>query len=197
MSANDNVNSNRGLSRPAAKPKPAADPKPAPLPAALSEIRELLRKVESQMIVWPEALSERVELALRTAQQENAELQKTEGREALNAWTEKTSEGYRVLNQLIKNLDGVATRQENHQKTLIWGISRELMKGVLIGALFTAIAAIYGGTIWLQVGPASQLGAALRETETTLSTYRQLWDTATTAEQKTIRQRLENKTAGK
>ena len=69
------------------------------------------------------------------------------------------------------------------------------VQGVLFGALFSAIAATYGGTIWLQVGPASQLGAALRETERTLSTYRQLWDTATTAEQKKIRRRLANKTA--
>lgn len=70
-----------------------------------------------------------------------------------------------------------------------------------LGLVFGVILSLGLIELYQQVGPPSearrQAAEERRADAAELSDYRRLWDTATTAEQKKIRQRLENKTAAK
>ena len=193
MAAIDKVKKARGL----ASPDPSL-----PTETLREQIVELiaeLRGFRGQIGAWPQAIIERLAALFRTAQQQNEE----RGQREVGAWrqeraavAQQTAETLRSFQGSVGTLHTLVTRLEKQQEGRILGMSRDMFKGLWFGVLFTGIATTWGGVIWLQVGPASQVGAALREAETTLSTYRQLWDTATAAEQKKIQKRLADKTAG-
>ena len=207
MAAIDKVKQARGL-------PPSAPATPSPSlsqpPASQAEFRELLallRSLEGQMKAWPQAIGEETTRVLRADKQETKEFQKTEAaawHHERGEWVGQTLEALGRGQAIAKSHEAQNTRQEKlierqekQQEVWILGMSRERLKA-LGGALgLFLFGAIFGGIIYLQVGPMSQIGAALRKAETNLSTYRQLWATATEAEQKRIRKRLEDKTAGK
>ena len=206
MAAIDKVKQARGLP-PSAPDTPP--PRPSQPPASQVEFRELLallRSLEGQMKAWPQAIGEETTRVLRVAQKQNEELQKTEAaawHHERGEWVGQTLEALGRGQAIAKSQEAQNTRQEKlierqekQQEVWILGMSRERLKA-LGGALgLFLFGAIFGGIIYLQVGPMSQIGAALRKAETNLSTYRQLWDATTAAEQKEILKRLEDKTAG-
>ena len=153
------------------------------------------------MKAWPQAIGEETTRVLRAAQKQNEELQKTEAaawHHERGEWVGQTLEALGRGQAIAKShaaqntrQEKLIERQEKQQEVWILGMSRERLKA-LGGALgLFLFGAIFGGIIYLQVGPMSQIGAALRKAETNLSTYQRLWDATTAAEQKKILKRLE------
>ena len=203
MAALDKVKQARGLARPAEARPPTSPPSPRPnaqrteigeLRTEIGELRAELRRLHPQMMAWPEAISERLAALFRTAEQQHEE----RGRREVGAWRQERATVSGWMNQALGLLQGSSSELSNllnrllaREKERVWGLSRERWKGLGWGVVVSAAGAL----LYLEVGPPRTVTTALMKAQSDLTYYRQLWDTATTAEQKKIRQRLENKTA--
>ena len=201
MAAIDKVKQARGLSPSA----PASPPPPSPnelrteigqLRTEIGQLRTELRSLHPQMTAWPEAISARLAALFRTEQQQAEE----RGAKEVGLWRQERATVSGWMNRTYEQLQGSAAGLNNllnrlleREQERVWGLSRERWKGLGWGVLVSAAGAL----IYLQVGPLRTVTTALMKAQADLSAYRQLWDTATTAEQKKIRQRLANKTAAK
>ena len=201
MAAIDKVKTARGLSPSA----PASPPPPSPnelrteigeLRTEIGELRTELRSLHPQMTAWPEAISARLAALFRTEQQQA----EARGAKEVGLWRQERATVSGWMNRTYEQLQGSAAglnhllnRLLEREQERVWGLSRERWKGLGWGVLVSAAGAL----IYLQVGPPRTVTTALMEAQADLSAYRQLWDTATTAEQKKIRQRLADKTAAK
>ena len=148
------------------------------------------------MTAWPEAISARLAALFRTEQQQAEE----RGAKEVGAWRQERATVIGWMNQALGGVQGSSAelnqlfnRQEERERQRVWGLIRERWRGLGWGVLVSAAGAL----IYLQVGPPRTVTTALMKAQANLSAYRQLWDTATTAEQKTIRKRLADKTAAK
>ena len=204
MAAIDKVKTARGLS-------PSAPATPAPRPSLpteglraeigqlrteIGQLRTELRSLHPQMTAWPEAISARLAALFRTEEQQA----EARGAKEVGLWRQERATVSGWMNRTYEQLQGSAAGLNNllnrlleREKERVWGLSRERWKGLGWGVLVSAAGAL----IYLQVGPPRTVTTALMEAQANLSAYRQLWDTATTAEQKTIRTRLADKTAAK
>ena len=212
MAAIDKVKANRGQSspppaRPASPPPP---PNTAPLIDAIAELsaplRELLPllsalhrelpELRGQMGAWPQAVSDQTAAALRTARQQDEAQQSSEAFTLMQeraAWGQETGQVLQLLQAQAGRQEKLLLRQERQEQRFLWGLNRDLWKGILFGVLGAVGLALLGGTFYRELGPPNTVAAALMEARDNLSDYRQLWDAATPAEQKKIKQRLADK----
>lgn len=161
-----------------------------------TEIGQLLTELRSlppQLTAWPEALTRRLAVLFRTEQQRGEERAEKE----VGAWRQERAGVSDFMNQAIAGVQGSATRLDSlwngllaRERALFLGLSWQLLQGLGVGL----VAGALGALIYIEIGRESADTAALSKARATLTTYRQLWDTATAAEQKEIEKRLADKT---
>lgn len=167
MSANDNVNSNRGLSRPSAKPKPAAKPRPNTTPAPPSPPRSSLpiETLSEQMVelsaelradrsargAWPQAIIERLAVLFREAKEQNAAQQQSEEagwKKEQAAWQAERNTLSRSLNDSAHHLRALAVELQKRREEQIWGWTRAEWAAFLAGVMLTLILGACGAVIY-------------------------------------------------
>ena len=136
MSANDNVTSNRGQSRPRPAAKPRPNPTPAPprsslpietLSEQMVELSAELRADRSARGAWPQAIIERLAVLFREAEQQNARLQQSEEagwKKEQAAWQAERIALSNSLNDSAHHLRALAVELEKRREEQIWGWTR-------------------------------------------------------------------------
>ena len=160
----------------------------------ITEIRGFQREIGA----WPVAISQRLAVLFREAEEKNAALQASEAagwKQERAEWERESAQALHSLRDTERRLNNLVAVQEKHQASLVWGWSWDHLTGLALGVAFSMALAM----IYQEFGPPSQARRQAAEKRQAvaaeLTDYRRLWDTATTTEQKRIRERLENKTA--
>ena len=164
----------------------------------------LLPSLQSQIGAWPQVISERLAAAFRTAQQQDEE----RGRREVGAWrqeraaaSQQTLEALKSLQGSVWTLNNLVKSRERQEAAWIWGWSRDLWKGILIGLVWAAVLGTGGARLYWLYGPPTSAGtqwaADRAELKANLSNYRQKWEAVRPADQKRAEKRLADKKAGK
>ena len=163
MSANDNVNSNRGQSRPrpAAKPRPNSAPAPPSPPRSslptetlseqMVELSAELRADRSARGAWPQAIIERLAVLFREAEQQNARLQQSEEagwKKEQAAWQAERIELHRSLTDAAYKLTQLAVELEKRREEQIWGWTRAEWAAFGMGVFLALMLGSCGAVIY-------------------------------------------------
>jgi len=173
-------------------------------PSLSQAVRELIAQLprwESRMAAWPQVMSERVAVALKTAQDAAAAQQTTEARawqQERTAWRQAMQSELQRLTALTERQSRLLVRQERQDAPFLLNWSWDRWKGLLVNVSVTVALTLFvslvGVTSYWRYGPPAQTRTALRAQ---ISLYQELWAVTTEAERKRIQARLTQQRAGK
>ena len=160
------------------------------LSGAVRELIARLPRWESRMAAWPQVVSERLALALKTAQDEAEAHHRSEAR----AWAQERAAWRQEMQGQLQRLTALTERQNRllaryEAETAPWVLtwSRDRWQQVAANVTVTLGVSLILLALFWWTGPTARDRAQL-------STYQQLWGVMTEAEQNEIRQRLWPKT---
>lgn len=165
------------------------------LSGAVRELIAQLPRWESRMAAWPQVVSERVAVALKTAQDETEARQQSEARawaQERAAWSAEMQSQLQRLTKLAERQARLIERQEIQDAPWLLNWSWDRWKGLLVNVSVTVVLTLFvtviGATSYWRYGPPAQTRAELRDQ---ISIYQDLWDVTTEAERQRIQARLE------
>lgn len=156
------------------------------LSQAVRELIAQLPRWESRMAAWPQVVSERLAVALKTAQDEAEARQQSEAQ----AWAQERATWHQAMQHQLQSLTALSERQgrllaryeaETAPWVLTW--SRDRWQQVAANVTVTLSVSLLLLALFWWLGPPA-------EDRRQLSIHRQLWGVMTEAEQNEIRQRL-------
>lgn len=156
------------------------------LSGAVRELIAQLPRWESRLAAWPQVVSERLAVALKTAQDEAEARQLREARawaQERAAWCQEMQDQLQRLTKLAERQTRLIARYEAETAPWVLTWSRDRWQQVAANVTVTLGVSLLLLALFWWLGPPA-------EDRAQLSIHRQLWGVMTEAEQTEIRQRL-------
>jgi len=156
------------------------------LSQAVRDLIAQLPRWESRLAAWPQVVSERLAVALKTAQDEAEARHRNEARawaQERAAWRQEMQDQLQSLTALTERQAALIKRYEHETAPWVLTWSRDRWQQVAANVTVTLGVSLLLLALFWWLGPPA-------EDRAQLSIHRQLWGVMTESEQNEIRQRL-------